>query len=226
MRYALIPARGGSKRIPRKNIRNFAGRPMIELPITSCQDSGLFDDIFVSTDSDEIADTADKLGAKVIWRAVEFADDFSTTTEVLQDALTSHLQHLVDSDWLYKIYATSPVTSELVKDFVEYAEKDDEKFCASVGKFKNHIQRALVGSLEAGLDFTQPLHANSRSQDLFESYFDAGKLYAARTSKWRQITNPLLEAPRGFLLPTWASVDIDNEDDWRLAELLFSELRD
>jgi len=225
LRSVIIPARGGSQRIKGKNIRSFAGSPMISWPINACIETGLFDDIFVSTDSQEIASVAEAVGAKVLWRPDYLADSYAGTTPVIQEILTNQLAELPDDYWIYMIYPTSPITGALVSNFVNFSEKNAGSFSVSVGKFRNHIQRALGITENQTLQFLNSQYVDSRSQDLEEHFFDAGKLYGANASTWREASSPLLGSPKGFHLPMWATVDIDTEDDWLLAELCFTHLR-
>jgi pseudaminic acid cytidylyltransferase len=225
MRTAIIPARGGSQRIKGKNIKIFAGAPMISWPILASLESGLFDRIYVSTDNKDIEQIALSLGAKVLWRPANLADSFSGTTEVIQNALETELNHLRDEHWVYKVYPTSPVTSDLVKDFVAFAEESPDSFSISVGKFRNNIERAMRFSDSGHLQALSPDHLRSRSQDLEDRFYDAGKIYGARVESWKAAKSSLLDGAKPFLMPVWASVDIDTEDDWILAELCFTHLR-
>jgi len=225
LRSVIIPARGGSQRIKGKNIKTFSGSPIISWPITASLETGLFDDVFVSTDSQEIADIAQKLGAKILWRPENLADNFTGTTKVIQNALGTALTHLSRDHWIYKIYPTSPVTPDLVRDFVNFAEQSPEQFSVSVGRFRNNIERAMGLTDSGELNPLSPEHLNSRSQDLEERFFDAGKIYGATIASWKATTSPLLQGAQGFILPIWASIDIDTADDWMLAELCFTQLR-
>jgi N-acylneuraminate cytidylyltransferase len=225
LRSVIIPARGGSQRIKFKNIRIFSGSPIISWPITASLETGLFDEVFVSTDNQEIADIAGNLGAKILWRPENLADNFTGTTKVIQDALETAFTHLSHDHWIYKIYPTSPVTSDLVKDFVEFSEKNPDNFSISVGKYRNNIERAMGLTDNGELRSLSPEHLHSRSQDLEDRFFDAGKIYGANVGAWKATTSPLLQGARGFIMPIWASIDIDTEDDWMLAELLFTQLR-
>lgn len=226
MRTVIIPARGKSERIKGKNIKLFAGQPMISWPLVATIETGLFDEVFVSTDSHEIAEVAEQFGARVLWRPHNLADSFTGTTPVIQNILLNQLADLRGDSWLYMVYPTSPITSSIVQEFVSFAEQDPSKFSVSVGEFANQIERAMELSINGELAFLSPDHINSRSQDLKKYFYDAGKLYASPVSAWRTTISPLLEGPRAFRLPTWASVDIDTKDDWLIAELCFTHLRD
>jgi N-acylneuraminate cytidylyltransferase len=225
LRSAVIPARGGSQRIKGKNIRTFSGSPIISWPITASLETGLFDDVFVSTDNQEIADISQKLGATILWRPENLADNFTGTTKVIQNAIGTTLAHLSSDHWIYKIYPTSPITPDLVRDFIKFTEKSPEQFSISVGKFRNNIERAMGLNDSGELYPLSPEYLNSRSQDLEERFFDAGKIYGATIGAWKATNSPLSQGARGFMLPIWASIDIDTEDDWVLAELCFTHLR-
>jgi N-acylneuraminate cytidylyltransferase len=136
------------------------------------QDS--FEDVFVSTDNQEIADIAQKPGAKILWRPENLADNFIGTTKVIQNALETALTHPSNDHWINKIYPTSPVTSDLVKDLIRVAEKSPEQFSISVEKFINNIERAMGLNESGELHPLSPERLNSRSQDLEERFFDAG----------------------------------------------------
>lgn len=220
-RFAFIPARGGSKRIPRKNLKKFAGQPIIYWPIRAALDSLLFRSVIVSTDDSEIARTAASFGAEVIFRDAKLADDFTHTTAVLQDAIAQVIDPK-DNPWVYKIYPTTPATSQELVDFVAFAEIESCGLSVSVAKSRNPVQRALVMNPGNVLRFREPEYALTRTQDLEPVYFDAGKMYGGRKSDWLETETPLLSSARGFELPDWLSVDLDTVEDWELAEYKFS----
>lgn len=220
MRTLFIPARAGSTRIKRKNVRDFAGQPMISWPLRAAKGTGLFSEIIVSTDDQEIAEVSEAVGARIVWRPDRLADDFSNTTQVVQDALKHQLRELDEDSWFYKLYPTSPLDEKIISEFVDFAEQEDG-FSVSVGKFRNHVSRSLVSGKGGRMSFLMPEFATERSQDLQDHYYDAGKLYGAKVINWKATLSPLLESPRGFNLPLWASIDIDGEEDWSFAETLF-----
>lgn len=219
-RISFIPARGGSKRIPQKNVREFLGRPMIEWPIRACLDSRLFDSVIVSTDDVEINQLALKLGAKVLMRDANLADDFTHTTAVLKDAIPRIIS-LHDNPWIYKIYPTSPVSVQNIKEFVNFTEMKESGFSISVSRASLPIQRALTMGSDWILRFREPEFALTRTQDLDPVFFDAGKLYGGRKTDWQETNTPLLSSARGFEMPEWLSVDLDTIEDWELAEYKF-----
>ncbi|QKJ25046.1 pseudaminic acid cytidylyltransferase [Aquiluna borgnonia] len=216
-RYAVIPARGGSKRIPKKNHKDFLGKPMITWPIEALKISGLFTDIFVSTDDKTIANLSRDLGATVLTRDPNLADDFTNTTEVMQHVIAKTFSS-ASNPWIYKIYPTSPINSVVVREFVKFTESEDFGFSVSVMKAGLPVQRALRMSSSGRLNFREIENALRRTQDLEAMYFDAGKLYGGRRAGWLETTSPLLSSPRGFVLPDWLSFDLDVPEDWEMAE--------
>lgn len=225
---AVIPARGGSKRIPRKNIREFCGKPMLAWSIEAAQKSGCFDHIWVSTDDQEIAQVAKNFGAQVpFMRPAELADDHSTTTAVMAHAVTWFEQHCGKVAVACCIYATAPfIRSEDLRQAHELLlSRDTSTFVACGTKFAYPIQRAFRLKNDQSIEFFQPEHLLTRSQDLEEAWHDAGQFYWGRAKTWQE-SEAILSAGTLLLpLPAHRVQDIDNEDDWTRAELLFSLLQ-
>ncbi|MDB4638756.1 pseudaminic acid cytidylyltransferase [bacterium] len=222
MKVALIPARGGSKRIPRKNIRSFRGRPMIAWSIAAAHDSGCFDRIVVSTDDKEIADVALRYGAEVpFFRPGYLADDKATTQAVVLHALQWCEQNSVSVEALCCLYATAPFVqpSDLAEAAGLLETSSPQSFVFTATSFPFPIQRAIRINMDGCSVMFQPEHFNTRSQDLEEAYHDAGQFYWARPSAWASSSN-LFEEGRPLLLPRWRVQDIDTEEDWRRAEIL------
>jgi pseudaminic acid cytidylyltransferase len=219
-RVAVIPARGGSKRIPGKNVKEFLGRPVLTWPLKAVLDSNLFDRVIVSTDDSQIGDIANDFGAQVVKRPASLADDFSNTTEVLKSVIHEAIESEVNP-WIYKIYPTSPLISSVIEDFIMFAEETSCGFALSIAKSPVPIQRALRLLHRQILEFREPEYALTRTQDLEPTFFDAGKMYAGRKSDWLACDAPLLSSARGFELPDWLSVDMDTLEDWELAEYKF-----
>jgi pseudaminic acid cytidylyltransferase len=221
MKLAIIPARGGSKRIPRKNIKPFAGRPMIEYAIAAAYESGLFGQIVVSTDDDEIAAVATAAGAQVPFRRpAALADDHSPTLPVIADAI----EHCALLGWVAEavccIYPAVPMlrAADLVAAW-ELLARGGAEYVFPVVAFPSPIQRALRREADG---LTRPLHPEftlTRTQDLESAYHDAGQFYWGRTEAWRAGLDIHTHA-RTIVLPEWRSVDIDTPDDWRRAEAL------
>ena len=227
MRVAIIPARGGSKRIPRKNIRPFAGQPIIAYPIRTARACGLFDEVIVSTDDDEIAAVAQKYGAAVPFRRPpDLADDHATTMAVIQHAIGWLAANGRNIDLACCIYATAPFlrASDLREGLARLIDSG-RSFAFSVTSFEFAIQRALRLRPDGALEAFAPEHANTRSQDLEPAYHDAGQFYWGRAAAFRE--GRVLFSPESVpvVLPRYLVHDIDTEEDWVRAELAYGALR-
>lgn len=223
MRTAFIPARGGSKRIPRKNIRPFLGKPMISWPIQACLESNLFSQVIVSTDDFEIADIAKGLGARSVARPAHLSGDFAGTTAVVQDFMKAEHASIKTGPFLYCIYPTSYLDSVVIRNFVEFTEASASSFAVTVGVFPNSIKRSMFLDESQRLTPLFPDKLGQRTQDLATNYFDAGKIYGGHRDLWLKTESPLADKPRAFCLESWASVDLDTDEDWKLGEALASE---
>ena len=222
MNICLIPARGGSKRIPRKNIRSFCGKPMIAWSIKAAQDSGAFDQILVSTDDVEIAEVARGHGAEVPFlRPDHLADDQASTQDVITHALDWVSNQGNNCEALCCLYATAPFVQpedlRLARQRLEDSRPGTVVFAAT--SFPFPIQRAIHLDEQGYSAMFQPEYFSTRSQDLVEAYHDAGQFYWATPPTWSEVTN-LFEGMRPLLLPRWRVQDIDTEEDWQSAELL------
>ncbi|EJF06154.1 pseudaminic acid CMP-transferase [Thiovulum sp. ES] len=225
MNLAVIPARGGSKRIPRKNIKNFHGKPLIAYSIEVAKKSGLFDKIIVSTDDREIAEISKKLGAEVPFiRPQKLSDDFAGTDVVTEHALQTLKESGENFDFVCTIYATAPFLREeyLVEGFQKLKNSDAiNSFSASTFPFP--IQRGF--KLEnSRCQMFQPENYSTRSQDLEEAYHDAGQFY------WKKVKETSSEVMFGkdsipIILPRYLVQDIDTLEDWKRAELMFQVLQ-
>lgn len=222
-KLAIITARGGSKRIPRKNIRPFLGKPIIAYSIEAAIGSGLFDEVMVSTDDDDIAGIAREYGAQVpFMRSAKTSDDFSTTADVILEVLDAYRQRGDDPEFACCIYPTAPfVTAARLREaFVQFAASDAESLFP-VTRFSFPILRSF-GMRDGGwISFNWPEHALTRSQDLAPAFQDAGQFYLLRTEAIRR--TGLLVPPKtiGFEMPEREVQDIDNEEDWALAEVKY-----
>ena len=226
MKLALIPARGGSKRIPRKNIRPFRGRPMIAWSIAAAQAAGCFDRIVVTTDDEEIAALAESHGAEVPFlRPAHLADDQATTQEVVLHAVQWCDQQGLPVEAVCCLYATAPFVQpgDLAEAAQLLALAPAHSFVFTATSFPFPIQRAIRIDAKGGSAMFQPELFNTRSQDLEEAYHDAGQFYWARPQAWANSTN-LFDDGRPLLLPRWRVQDIDTEEDWKRAELLHAAL--
>lgn len=225
MRVAIIPARGGSKRIPRKNIKLFHGKPMIAYAIQTAHSSNLFDKIIVSTDDQEIADIARSYDAEVPFlRPNELSDDYTGTTAVVAHALEELVSKGIYPDYACCIYATVPFLSpaSLIHGYETLVHTDSE-FSFSVTTFPYPIFRALKKE-EDGVAMVWPEFASARSQDLPETYHDAGQFYWGKTESWREQKKIFAPYSAPIILPRHLVQDIDTPEDWIRAEFMYKAL--
>ena len=216
---AIIPARGGSTRIPRKNSRGFNGRPMISWPLEACKALAEISHIVVSTDDEALARIARDLGAtRVIDRPAELATDTAGTAPVIKHAID---ELGVDDDTLVMcLYPTATLTPHLISEVLGLAREHPDRFVVSVGRHRSPHERSLQRLDGDLMSLASTNHLLTRTQDLPQRYFDAGKLYVARASVWKA-RETMMEKPFvPFHLPDWAAVDIDEPDDWAVAEAL------
>ena len=223
MRIALIPARGGSKRIPRKNIREFRGKPMIAWSIEAALESGCFDDVIVTTDDEEVATVAKQFGARVpFMRPAELSDDHTGTIPVLRHAMKEMEQQVEGGiGEACCIYATAPfVTAAILRQGLETLLSDESlDFAFSVASYPFPIQRALSVSADQRVEMVYPEHEQTRSQDLPERYHDAGQFYWFRRNGLLQNDGIFSACSAPVVLPRERVQDIDTPEDWRCAEL-------
>ena len=222
MKICLIPARGGSKRIPRKNIRSFCGKPMIAWSIAAAHASGCFDQVLVSTDDEEIADVARVHGALVPFlRPAHLADDHADTKDVMAHVVGWIENQDMQCDALCCLYATAPFVQaeDLQRSLQLLNDSRPETVVFAATSFPFPIQRAIHLDADGYSAMFQPECFASRSQDLVEAYHDAGQFYWATPQTWGKVIN-LFEGMRPLILPRWRVQDIDNEEDWTRAELL------
>lgn len=223
IRVAIIPARGGSKRIPRKNIKVFCGKPMIAWSIEAALKSGCFEHVIVSTDDQEIAAVARKYGAEVPFiRPAELSDDHSGTTAVIKHAIQS-LQRCGDKiDYACCIYATAPFVS--VNDLRAAWQRingSEHDYAFSVTSYAFPIQRAIRITEQGTVAMFNPEHFITRSQDLEEAWHDAGQFYWGKAEAWLQEKPLFSDGTVPVKLPRHRVQDIDTEEDWLRAEWLF-----
>jgi pseudaminic acid cytidylyltransferase len=231
MKIAVIPARGGSKRIPRKNIKLFYGKPMIAWSIEAAKLSGLFERILVSTDDHEIAEVAKSCGAEVPFiRPAELSDDFVGTTAVVSHSTLWAQSQGCNIDAVCCIYATAPFVQ--ITDItlgLSLLDSNDFEYVIAATTFAAPIFRAFTERLDGGLKMIFPEHFLTRSQDLPIAYHDAGQFYWGRPNAWIKGVNSFDQHTALVKIPRWRVQDIDDEDDWVRAELLapliFTELK-
>ena len=222
-RVAIIPARGGSKRIPRKNIKVFCGKPMIAWSIDAAKASGCFDKIIVSTDDAEIADVAKEWGASVPFtRPAELSDDYTGTLPVMRHAVEWLSEHEAPVDYACCLYATAPfVSAEDLRLGWELIQEADYSYAFAVTSYAFPIQRAIRITENGRVAMFNPEHFNSRSQDLEEAWHDAGQFYWGRAKVWEEERAIFGEHSLPIKLPRHRVQDIDTAEDWERAELLF-----
>lgn len=219
---AIIPARGGSKRIPRKNIRPFFGTPILALTIGEIKNTELFSRIIVSTDDQEISEIAVNKGAEVMIRNPKLADDFATMADVVAASILELKQNGIFEEEVCCIY---PITPQLNKEYLEKAtlmlrrEKLDYVFTAK--RFESSPWRALKINEEGKSEMLFPENLNTRSQDLPELYHDAAMFYLGTARAWSQ-RNPILHGNSKFIVVgKYESLDVDNEEDWNMMVNLY-----
>ena len=222
MNIAVIPARGGSKRIPRKNIREFCGKPMIAWSIEAAKATGLFDRIIVSTDDAEIAEVAKCCSAEAPFiRPAELANDHAGTTEVIAHATRWLLSQGNDMDAVCCIYATAPfIQVEDIKRGLAALESGEWAYTFTATNFSAPIFRSFKQVAGGGVEMFFPEYYAVRSQDLPTALHDAGQFYWGRVSSW--IESKPIFAPHSFpvLIPRWRVQDIDTPEDWERAEII------
>jgi N-acylneuraminate cytidylyltransferase len=221
---AIIPARGASKRIPRKNLKPFDGVPMIAHSIRTALASGLFEQVVVSTDDEEVAAVAREYGAQVPFlRPAALADDFTGTAAVIVHAL----QQLPAFEYACCIYATAPLLqARYLRQGLELLEQHRHRsFAFSVCNFGFPVQRALTVDGQGALSALYPEFRNTRSQDLPEAFQDAGQFYWGRSEAW--LRGDVLYSPASLpvILPRHLVQDIDTAEDWQRAEYLYAALK-
>jgi len=224
---AIIPARGGSKRIPQKNVKSFCGQPIIKYPIAVLLEAGIFERVIVSTDDPKIADIAIQSGAEVPFvRPPELSDDFTGTTAVVAHAVEWIIDHGQRPDYVCCVYPASPfLTAEHLRQGLALVQSG-RRVAVATTSFPYPIQRAFRLLKEGGVEPFYPEYIPCRSQDLEQAYHDAGQFY------WWD-TAALFEGVSGFskdaapvLLPRYLVQDIDDEEDWARAELMYRVLRE
>lgn len=224
---AIIPARGGSKRVPRKNIKAFHGQPMIAYSIQAALESDLFARVVVSTDDAEIAEVARSWGAEVPFvRPAELADDHAGTVEVIQHAVAALREQGEDFAYACCLYATAPFVTpaDLARGLDALEGHPDKAYAFTITDYASPVQRALRLRPDGGVESLYPEFYETRSQDLEPAFHDAGQFYWGRTQAWAQ--GAPLHAPHSLpvRLPRHRVQDIDTPEDWQRAEVLFAAL--
>ena len=222
MNIAIIPARGGSKRIPRKNIKPFAGQPMIAYAINAAHDSGLFDHVIVSTDDAEISEIAKQFGAETPFiRPSSLADDHTPTVPVIANAISNCEAIGWESKYVCCIYPGVPfIQIDDLKAALELIEYSDSEYCFPITEYPSAIQRALKRSPQGRMSSIYPEYELTRTQDLVPAFYDAGQFYWGQRAAW--LNNPRIHSSGvGLPIPAWRVVDIDTPEDWERAEIMY-----
>lgn len=228
MNLAVIPARGGSKRVPRKNVRDFCGRPMIAWPVAAAVESGCFDHVVVSTDDAEIAAVAERWGAEAPFvRPPELSDDHTPTRPVVNHAIRAVTELYGAPEHVCCLYATAPfVTAADLRDGLRTLTEAGSAFAFTVVAYRHPIQRAFRITATGRVAMFQPEFRLSRSQDLVPAYHDAGQFYWGHTQAFLDDVVMFSEAAVPIVVPSYRAIDIDTADDFRHAELVFAALRE
>jgi N-acylneuraminate cytidylyltransferase len=226
MKLCVIPARGGSKRIPRKNIKSFNGKPIIAYSIDTALKSGCFDKVIVSTDDQEIANLAIKQGAEVPFiRPAELANDHAGTLPVVKQAIEWFEQNDTPPDEVCCLYATAPfIQTQALQKAYQQLQKNKADYCFTVTSFPFPIQRAIKVTKKNKIEMFQPEYLNTRSQDLEEAYHDAGQFYWGKASSFKAMEPLFSNNASPYLLPRYLVQDIDTPEDWLKAELMYQVL--
>ena len=226
MNLAIIPARGGSKRIPRKNIREFSGKPMIAHAITVARQSGMFEHIIVSTDDEEIACIAKNFGAEIpFMRPPELADDHTPTVPVIAHAISIACQRLGwNVEYACCLYPCVPFIQVAdLKGALELLRVSHAAYSFPVTEFSSAVQRALRRLPDGRMQPFYPEYELARTQDLEPAYHDVGQFYWGKADAW--LTNDKIHRSGvGLPIPNWRVVDIDTPDDWERAEMVYAAL--
>ena len=222
MNIAIIPARGGSKRIPRKNIKEFYGKPMIAWSIEAAKEADLFDRIIVSTDDEEIAKVAQKWGAEVPFnRPAELADDYSGILEVVAHAIQCMLDQNCNINEVCCIFATAPfVDLDDLRHGLNVLRAGNWSYTFSATEFAAPIFRSFKQAESGGIEMFFPEYYTTRSQDLPIALHDAGQFYWGRPEAWLSGARIFEQHSKPILIPRWRVQDIDTVDDWLRSEMM------
>lgn len=222
---AIITARGGSKRIPRKNIKPFCGKPIIAYSIEAAMKSKCFTTVMCSTDDEEIAEIARKYGAEVpFFRSAETSNDFATTADVLNEVICEYEKRGITFDYFCCLYPTAPfVNPDKIRAGYELMVQKNAAGAIPVVQFSYPIQRALKIEDEK-IAMVQPEYSLSRSQDLMKTYHDAGQYYWFNVSAFKKQQNIMMLNPLAIITPEEEVQDIDTLEDWKIAEIKYNIL--
>lgn len=224
---AIITARGGSKRIPRKNIKEFCGKPILAYSIEAAMKSGVFNEVMVSTDDEEIAEIAKQYGAKIpFMRSTETANDYATTADVICEVLAEYKSVGKTFEYACCIYPTAPfVTSEKLNAAMELLESTGADSVMPVTAFSFPTMRGMYVR-EGMLSYAFPEYSQKRSQDIEPMYHDCGQFYCFEVARFVETKKLVTENTRPIIVSELEVQDIDNEIDWKLAELKYQMMKE
>lgn len=222
MNICVIPARGGSKRIPKKNIKEFNGKPIIAYSIEAALESNCFSQVIVSTDDIEISEVARAYGAHVPFlRPDELSDDYVGTIPVIKHTIEWMEENNFSIENVCCLYATAPfIQSKILSEAYQQLKDSSADYCFSVTSFSFPIQRSIKIVKGGKVNMFYPEHFNKRSQDLEDAYHDAGQFYWGKAQAFKDEIIVFSEASSPYILPRYLVQDIDTMDDWLRAELM------
>lgn len=226
-KIAIITARGGSKRIPHKNIKDFLGKPILAYSIEAAVASNEFDEVMVSTDDEEIAKIAQQYGAKVpFYRSEKTSGDFATTNDVLLEVIEEYEKRGQIFDMGVCLYPTAPfVTADKIKNAINTLENSDADTLIPVVQFSYPPKRSMV-IRDGKLIFAHPEFIDSRSQDLESEYHDVGQFYCFKIEAYKKNKKLMLGNILPMVIDETEVQDIDNESDWKIAEIKYKAMLD
>ena len=224
MNIAVIPARGGSKRIPRKNIKLFHGMPVIAYAIKAAKESQVFDEVFVSTDDEEIAEVALSFGATIPWlRSKELSDDYATTVSVMQDAVKKLELNLMDLENICCVYPATPLLKpNFLSQGLQILKNGGWDYVISASRTAATPQRYFSLGTTKRIEMLFPEFEVTRTQDFAQIYHDAGQFYWGKKSSWESGRAIFSGKSTILEIPSKLAVDIDTPEDWHYAEALFN----
>jgi pseudaminic acid cytidylyltransferase len=222
---AIITARGGSKRIPRKNIKLFLDYPIIKYSIEAAIASNCFEEVMVSTDDQEIAEIAKKYGANVPFvRSVQMSNDYAPTADVIQEVLNEYEKRNMVFDFFCCIYPTAPfITAKKLREAIQLLKDKEADSVVPVVRFGYPIQRAFK-IVDNQLQMICPENLNMRSQDLMPAYHDAGQFYVMKTASFNEQKKLFARNTAPLIVPETEVQDIDTLEDWHIAEMKYKIL--
>lgn len=225
--YAIITARGGSKRVPGKNIRDFCGKPIIAYSIEAALKSGLFEEVMVSTDSEEIAAIGRNSGASVpFMRSEKTSNDYADTTDVLNEVIEMYGKRGITFNEFCCIYPTAPfITPEKLRESYQLLQDEDVYNVIPMTSFSFPPQRGMRLKDNGFIEPVDPVGINARSQDLPVVYHDCGQFYWMKTEKYLENDNILDNHTKPYFVPESEVQDIDNESDWKMAEIKYRYMK-